>query len=393
MNGFWLSLGVFVVLLFALTNFHLGIKRVRYLRDIPDPTAADPPRVSIIFSALNEAATIEPALRSLLALDYPRLEIIAIDDRSTDDTGAIMDRLALGRPNLRVIHITDLPEGWLGKNHALHMGAQAATGDYLLFTDADVIFDPRALGRAVSYCEHEQLGHLVVFAEFTVKDHLLASLLLNFYALLFTLHPLWKVRTSPSVYVGMGAFNMVLAASYRQAGGHARLRLEIVDDIMLGKLMKQQGFRQDVLLGMKAVSVEWYRNAGELMRGLEKNSFAMCEYSVARLVLSTVAVILVRYWPIVGLFVTSGATWWLNLGSIVVSLLFHLDINRMAQWDKRSFWWWPFSPAIMMFIICRGVALTIRRRGVNWRGTLYALEDLKRARAAMRFRGVEVSVQ
>lgn len=382
MNGFWLSLAVFAVLLFALTSFHLGIKKVRYLRDIPDQTPADPPKVSIIFSALNEAGAIEPALQSLLALDYPRLEIIAIDDRSTDDTGAIMDRLALGRSMLRVIHITDLPEGWLGKNHALHMGAQAATGDYLLFTDADVIFDPRALSRAVSYCEQEHLDHLVVFAEFTVKDHLLASLLLNFYGLMFTLHPLWKVRTSPNVYVGMGAFNMVLATSYRQAGGHEPLRLEIIDDIMLGKLMKQQGFRQDVLLGMKAVSVEWYRNAGELMRGLEKNSFAMVEYSVARLVLSTAAGMLVRYWPIVGLFVTSGSTWWLNLGSIVVALLFDLDVNRMAQWDKRSFWWWPFSAAIMCFIIWRGVALTIRRRGVNWRGTLYALEDLKRARAA-----------
>jgi glycosyltransferase involved in cell wall biosynthesis len=380
MDGWWLSLGVFAVVFYSFVTLHFGLKRVRQLSEIGDEIPPDAPTVSIIFSALNEAASIEPALRSLLALDYPRLELIAIDDRSTDDTGAILDRLALEDARLRVIHVTELPAGWLGKNHALQRGAEAASGDYLLFTDADVMFEPRALRRAVSYCEEHRLDHLVVMAEFLTDDPLLASLLLNFLSFGFAMHPMWKLRTSTDVYIGMGAFNMVRAASYRQTGGHEPLRLEVVDDIMLGKQMKDHGLRQDGLLGLKTVSLVWYRNAGELMRGLEKNSFAMVDYSMARLVGATVAVALARYWPLAGLFVTSGPAWWLNLGSVVANLLIHVDLIRLTQFSRRCFWWWLFTPAIMMAIIWRGVILTRRRGGVNWRGTVYPLEDLKRAR-------------
>jgi len=380
MDGWWLSLGVFGVVFYSFVKLHFGLKQVRQLSEIGDEIPPDAPKVSIVFSALNEGATIEPALRSLMALDYPRLELIAIDDRSTDDTGAILDRLAEEDPRLHVIHITELPAGWLGKNHALQRGAEAAGGDYLLFTDADVIFEPRALRRAVAYCEAHRLDHLVVMAEFLTDDPLLASLLLNFLSFGFAMHPMWKLRQSTDVYLGMGAFNMVRAASYRQTGGHVPLRLEVVDDIMLGKQMKDHGLRQDGLLGLKTVSLVWYRDAGELMRGLEKNSFAMVDYSLLRLVAATVAVVLARYWPIAGLFVTSGAAWWLNLGSVVANLLIHVDLVRITRFGPRCFWWWLFTPAIMMAIIWRGVILTLRRGGVNWRGTAYALEDLKRAR-------------
>jgi glycosyltransferase involved in cell wall biosynthesis len=379
MDGWWLSAGVFGAVLFILLRVHFGLKQVRQLSEIGDEIAPDAPRVSIIVSALNEADTIEPALRSLMALDYPRLELIAIDDRSTDATGAILDRLADEDPRLRVLHITELPPGWLGKTHALQRGGEAASGDYLLFTDADVIFEPRALRRAVAYCEEHRLDHLVVMAEFLVDNPLLASLLLNFLAFGFTTHPPWKLRTSKDVYLGMGAFNMVRADAYRQAGGHTTLRLEVVDDIMLGKRMKDHGFRQDALLGLKTVSLVWYRDAGELMRGLEKNSYAMVDYSIARLVAATVAVLVARYWPIVGLFVTSGSAWWLNVGALAANLLLHVELIRTTRWSARCFWWWVLSPALMLGILWRAVILTRRRGGVNWRGTLYSLEDLKRA--------------
>lgn len=375
---FWLSLAVFLVSLYVFVQLAIGMRKVGNLRDIPPAPGANPPRVSIIFSALNEALTIEPALRSVLALDYPNLEIIAINDRSTDATGEILYRLSGQYPALRVLHINHLPAGWLGKNHALHEGAKSASGDYLLFTDADVVFDPTALARAVAYCEQERLDHLVVIAEFIVRERLLAMLLLNgFVGMYMGLKP-WEVKTSPKHYLGMGAFNMVRASAYRQAGGHQVLALEVVDDIMLGKLMKEKGFRQDVLQGFGMVAVEWYRNTREMMKGLEKNSFAMVDYQPAKLVGFTAVVLMVRYWPWIGVFVTAGATWWLNVATLVIGLALFLDLIRPTVWSRWCLAYWPASGLISLFIIWRGVILTLARGGVVWRGTRYALADLKR---------------
>src|SRR5260370_16885568 len=135
------------------------------------------PRVSIIVPALNEEETVEPALTSLLKLDYANYEVIAVDDRSTDRTGEIMDRLAAtSNGRLRVIHIAQLPAGWLGKPHAMWLAAQQAEGDWLLFTDADVVYRPDCLPRAAAYPEAAPVVHLPLFPDLeprTFSQHLL----------------------------------------------------------------------------------------------------------------------------------------------------------------------------------------------------------------------------
>jgi cellulose synthase/poly-beta-1,6-N-acetylglucosamine synthase-like glycosyltransferase len=108
------------------------------------------PKLSLLVACRDEAANVRAALSSVLAQDYPALEVVAVDDRSGDATGAILDELAAQHPMLRVVHVTSLPEGWLGKTHALARASEAATGELLLFTDADVVFAPGALRRAAS---------------------------------------------------------------------------------------------------------------------------------------------------------------------------------------------------------------------------------------------------
>ena len=379
-TAFWLSLVVFLLSLGLLLYLAGGVRKVRWLSAISPELGDNPPKVSIIFAALNEADTIEPALRSVLALDYPNLEIIAINDRSTDATGEILDRIGRAHPALRVLHIKELPVGWLGKNHALQRGAEMATGDYLLFTDADVVFAPTAMRRAVFHCERERLDHLVVMAEFIVREHLLAMLLINGSIFMFaTLRP-WKLRTSASAYMGIGAFNMVRASAYRQAGGHRLLALEVIDDLMLGRLMKTKGFSQDAVFGYGMVAVEWYRSAMDMVRGLEKNSFAMMDYRVSRLLVATVLILLVRYWPWVGLFVTSGATWWLCVAGLVLNLILVVGLLRPTGWSLRCLVYWPFAPLLSLLMLWRGVMLTLMRGGIYWRGTRYPLGELVRAR-------------
>jgi glycosyltransferase involved in cell wall biosynthesis len=376
--AFVITLLVLLITLGTFVRLRLGMRKLQRLADIPPAPAGAAPRVSIVFSALNEAATIEPALRSLLALDYPNLEIIAIDDRSTDATGAILDRLGREHSVLRVLHIRELPPGWLGKNHALQRGGEVASGDYLLFTDADVVFDRNALSRAVAHCERGKLDHLVVLAEFIVREHLLAMLMISGSAAMFAKLQPWKVRTSARHFFGMGAFNMVRAAAYRQAGGHTPLALEVIDDILLGKLMKQKGFSQDVLLGYGSVSVEWYRNAREMVRGLEKNSFAMFDYRLWKLALASAVLLPLRYWPWIGLFVTQGATWWMNLAALAIGLATLEALRRPTGWSRRCFAYWPLIGVVSLLAVWRAVVLALWRNGIDWRGTRYPLAELKR---------------
>jgi glycosyltransferase involved in cell wall biosynthesis len=366
----FISLGLFL----RLRN---GMRQLQLLGGFSPILPDSAPRVSIIFSALNEASTIEPALRSMLALDYPDLEIIAINDRSNDATGAILDRLGQEHPILRVLHIRELPSGWLGKNHALQKGGELATGDYLLFTDADVIFDRNALRRAVGYAQREQLDHLVVWAEYIVRSHFLAMVMLTSIMAFFTRFMPWKVRTSPKLYLGMGAFNMVRATSYRKAGGHVPLALEVVDDIGLGKLMKKSGFKQDVLLGRGTVSVEWYRNTREWISGIEKNAFAMIDFSLWKCGMLGAVALTISCWPWIGLFVTHNVSWWLNLTTLAIRLATLDDLRRPRGWNPRCLFYWPLFPAVTLFVFLRAIVLIIVRDGINWRGTHYSLSELK----------------
>ena len=163
------------------------------------------PSVTVVVPARNEEAEIERCLRSLLRQDYPNLDICAIDDRSSDNTGAIMDRLRRETPvnsvspatagnrrqhdsdsRLRVLHIADLPSGWLGKTHAMWEGAQTSKSDWILFTDGDVVFRPDTLRRALAYAEAERLDHLVIFPTAIMKT-VGERMMMSFFGVSFSL--------------------------------------------------------------------------------------------------------------------------------------------------------------------------------------------------------------
>ncbi|HEY1231724.1 MAG TPA: glycosyltransferase family 2 protein [Ramlibacter sp.] len=380
MIAFWVSLLVCGLLLRQLVALHLGLRQLQRLDDIESVADRELPTLSIIVSALDEAATIEPALRSLLALDHPRLQVVAIDDRSTDTTGTILERIARDDPRLRVIHVDALPDGWLGKVHALHLGAQAANGEFLLFTDADVHMAPDALRRALCHCVRERLDHLAVLPQLHARESLLAALLVESQALFYATLPPWKLASSPRVYVGLGAFNLVRADAYRRAGGHAALKLEVLDDLALGRQLKLHGVRQGLLLGEGAVALEWYRDARGFMHGVEKNSFAAAAYSVPRALAASVGFATLRVWPLVGLAVADGATRWVNALAVLAGLAIHGRVLRTTSWPARCLLWFPLGPVLMLAVLWRAVLLTLRRGGIAWRGTFYPLDALRAAR-------------
>lgn len=351
----------------------------RHLSDTPPGSDAALPRLSILVPALNEEATVEAAMRSLLALDYPILEILAIDDRSTDQTGAILDRLAVEEPRLRVLHIRELPAGWLGKNHALHVGSLQATGEYLLFTDADVHFEQGALRRAVALAVEQDLDHLVLFPEVVLKGFWETLCVWLFGIILVFNYRPWRLSDPKSkAYLGIGAFNMVRASTYRKMGGHAALPMDVADDMKLGKKMKESGGRADSVQGDGYVSVRWVEGLWGLVEGLKKNMYGGFHFQPWRVLVGVFGLFCLFLWPVLGLFVGPAGTRLL----CVVSLAMMVYAARIAP-PKPGLsplfgLAFPLGTLVIYYIIYRSILYTYRQGGIVWRGTHYALADLRK---------------
>jgi hypothetical protein len=356
----------------------VGNRRLRLLKHVP-PAEKTCGRVSIIVAARNEERHIAGAIQTLIGQAYSDLEIIAVDDRSTDRTGAILDKIAQGSDRLKVAHLSELPKGWLGKNHALHTGASQASGALLLFTDADVIMDATAVGRAVGYMHAYGIDHLPV-APGLRGGGFLITVLIGAFLYLFTLakKPWLVTRARSPFHMGIGAFNLITAEAYRKVGGHTQIALRPDDDMMLGKLVKTAGLRQEMLVGRDLIELEWYASCREMMRGLEKNAFAGLGYSAVLALLTCVAVSAVIVWPPVAVFLTAGWVRALNLTALAIWTLSYADQTRLWKAPMRHAVFFPVGTALLIIAIVRAVAKTLTSGGIQWRGHFYRLRDLKK---------------
>jgi glycosyltransferase involved in cell wall biosynthesis len=374
------ALGLAGVALLAVLGLVWGYLSIPSLEDVPATGSPESPapKVSVIIAARDEERHIESAVSALLSQSYSDYELIVVDDRSSDRTSGILRRLATGSSRLSVVTVRELPPGWLGKNHALHAGAANAKGDLVLFADADVIMRPDTLSRAVRLLRIERADHLAVAPDLVLPTWPLA-LVVNYFMMWFLLwlRP-WKTRDPrSSAYVGIGAFNLVRATAYRAIGGHSRIRLRPDDDLMLGKILKTSGYRQIVAAGAGAVSVEWYRTLGELARGFRKNAFAGMRYSVLLTIGAIAGNLALGIWPFVAIWMTSGAERALYATAALSQMAAYVGpalTQRTRPWLAVLY---PFASLIFMSILGAAVLRTVRRRGIEWRGTFYPLDELR----------------
>jgi glycosyltransferase involved in cell wall biosynthesis len=375
---FWLGLFSLLASLAIALEVALGIGRMTQIGEVPElPDQADP-RVSIIIPACNEAETIEPALGSLLALNYENLEIIAVDDRSVDATGQILERMAREHQTLRVHRIEELPAGWLGKNHALQFGADRATGEYLLFTDADVSLESSTLSRALHHVSGNNLDHLAIFFENVGGSGLLNALFLEVGGGLLWLFKPWLANKPKSKrFMGVGAFNLLKTASYRAVGGHRPIAMHPIDDLMLGKLLKRAGFRQDCLLGHGFVSVPWYGTVPEFINGLMKNTFALYRYRLGSVAAGVGAIFLLGVLPLWGVLLAQGAARIFFGTALAVRILSFAQGFRQLGRSPWNAGWSLLTPYLNIYITVMAAARTLRHGGIDWRGTHYPLRQLK----------------
>ena len=339
------------------------------------------PRVSIIIPARNEEADIEATLTRLLSLDYDNFEIIAIDDRSTDRTGEIMGRVTAGVPlgRLQVIRIGELPSGWMGKPHAMWSAGNRATGDWLLFTDADVLFKPDVLRRAVAYAEAEAADHLVVFPRMIMKRPG-EKMMIAFFQTLFVFgHRPWKVADPKTAdHIGVGAFNMIRRRVYEAIGTYQALRFEVLDDMKLGKVVKTSGYAQRNVFGDDLISIRWAKGAMGVVDNLTKNFFAIMSFQWPRALASCCALMFLNLMPFSGVVLAHG---WARLGyAIALFSMFSIYVGMSTKSDIPPYYFvlHPVSTALFTYTMLRSTFLTLQREGITWRGTFYPLEELRR---------------
>ena len=336
--------------------------------------------VSVVVAARDEAAAVEAAIESLLKQEYPDLTVVAVDDRSRDATGSILDRLTARDPRLAVIHIRDLPAGWLGKNHAHHVGAAAARGEWILFTDGDVLFAPDTLARCVAYAEANGVDHLVAFPHFIAPHRLERAFVASFGLFVSMRFQPWGLRRAGSrAFIGIGAFNLVRRSAYASIGGHARLPLEVLDDAKLGMILRRSGFRQAAVDSEGRVRVRWNAGFRETVAGLLKNSYAAIEWQPALAVAAALAFAVQLLAPLAGLAAAAGGLRGLAAYSVAVATLLHVGaVRRVAGGNGLEGLAWPVAGAALLAVSLAGPLLATLRGGIDWRGTRYRLADLRR---------------
>jgi len=377
--GVWLLGLVAFFWIFHGLRVAYGASRLPWIKDFAPAGNAECPRISLIFAARDEEEKLPAALATLAALDYPNLEIIAGDDRSQDSTGAILEQFARAHHRLRVLHITELPTGWLGKPHALQRAYEASSGEWLLFTDADVRFAPDVLRRAARLAKEREVDHLTLFGD--VEMHgFWETTLLTFFGMAFHLatDPYRVGNPHSRAYVGVGAFQMVKRVAYEAAGMHRRLAMEVVDDMKLGKIVKQAGFRSCVGVARDAVVVRWHAGAGNIVRGVTKNFFASAGYNLAVAIFSVAAVFLVNVAPFVAVFAAHG---WIRIFAVIavtIAVGFHVGVNIVMRVSPLYALTHPLGAVVFCYMLLRSTVVTLWQGGVTWRGTFYPLEELRR---------------
>jgi glycosyltransferase involved in cell wall biosynthesis len=369
--------------LFKFVETALGLPKVpNLLRPEYDRTTTCEPSLTVIVPARNEAANVAACLESLLAQDYPHLSILAVNDRSSDRTGAIMDALAAAHPaRLSVLHMAELPPGWLGKTHAMATAARHAIAtrapDYLLFTDGDILFAPEILRRALAQVIALDADHFVVMPTTLARSPGEAMLLSFFQVIsLWGFRPWRAGKPGRRDAIGVGAFNLIRTSAYLQLGGFDAIPMEIVEDLILGRRVKAAGLRQRVAFAPGAVAVHWASGIFGIVNGLTKNLFAIFGFRPERLLTATAAFGVVCLGPFV-LMATPGMRGQGALAFAAVAGIYTLfsKVSRISPWYAMLF---PVSATLILYSMLRSMFITLKNGGVEWRGTFYPLRELRK---------------
>jgi len=379
----WLILAV-IGLAYALASTWgtaLVVRGVPVLLRDRSPPPGRWPRVSLIVPARNEVETLGPAMRSRLAEGYPALEVVLVDDRSTDGTGALVDAIAAEDSRVRALHLDSIPPGWLGKLHAMSEGLLRATGEWILFSDADVHLAPGTIARAVSLAEAQRLDHLSLLPQLDPATWLVDAALASFTRTGLVLGRVWLVSDPRSKVGGsVGAFGLVRRDALERSPGIEHLRLEVADDLALGQMLKSSGSRSALANGRELVRIHWYRSLAELTRGTEKGA-AVFDHRLLPALCWTGALGALELGPfLAAAFAPSAIAHWMGLGGAALLLGSTLWMCRFAGQRTLPALLSPLGVVVNGVLLLRAAVVGKIRGGVQWRSTLYSPQELRPGR-------------
>jgi len=348
-------------------------------RRTPDVTAVPPIAgvpVSVVVPARNESASIGTLMRSLLASSYQPLEIIAVDDRSTDDTPEQLARFAGADPRVRVVSGTELPHGWMGKPWACAQGAAAASGAVLVFTDADTRHEPGLLGHVAAAMAADDVDLLTLMSHqqcITFWERIVQPQV--FFILLLRYHPARVNRaTRADQAIANGQFLAVRRATYERLGGHGAVRGEVVEDLAMAQHFVRNGARLRLMFSGVLLTTRMYRSLGEIIEGWSKNLYLGARRSApdSRLLRALAPASLIAgfaFWLLPWLALLDPAMRPVAVVAIAASLACWCAIYRAMDLPLRYAAGYPLGAATAVWIALRSIFRG--RRRIEWRGRIY----------------------
>ncbi len=340
--------------------------------------------VLIVVPAKDEEESIAACLERLVLLNgISNFKIVAVDDRSGDQTQARMREVAAKFPGkIEVVAVTHLPDGWLGKNHACWTGAQQGMrampgARFILFTDGDVKFHADTVLESITWMNRRKLDFMTLIEDSEFEGILEPAYLLLFgiFLIFFSARPWLLHKPKGKNFMGNGAFLLVRREAYETTEAHKALRLEVVEDMRMGLLMRSRGYACATAVGLDRIRRRWQPGFVGIFKGLLKNSFAAFEYNIALTVVGMLffPFVFVGPWiclffgyPIVGV-----------IGLAVLALCFNLaGRNSHLPW-LSGFLLSPFTSLAASANLAASAFKILREGGVTWRGTLYPIAELR----------------
>lgn len=383
----WVALAFALLMLLELMRMSLLLWRVLStepkLDSAKNPETLEYPAISIIMPAKDEELYIEASLKSVLSSDYKNFELIVIDDRSQDRTGEIIERSAKQDHRIKTASITQLPKGWTGKTNAMYIGAESAKGDLLLFTDADVTFDPDTLKSAAAYFVLNNLDMLSLLPGFTHRGFL-ENVVYPHLALGFSyFNPLTEVNNSASpVAMASGCFILISRKAYEHLGTWRRVKDNVTEDVSLSKIAKENGLRFKLMRGRHFVRTRPFSGLMEVVKFWQRTFYGGLQKSVPkilRLFLNyTSLVILFVLFVVLGRAVGVGAANTIDVVAFavvslaVVAVIAPLGILLRDEGVNPLYALAaPLGVFISGWVALSTIMMVINGRGIEWRGSSY----------------------
>jgi chlorobactene glucosyltransferase len=377
-----------IIVLIALSR-HLilnrSLKATVFLE--PDPAANPPGLVSIFVPAKDEEKTIERCLRSLLQQEGVAFELFAVDDRSTDRTAELVQRMADQDQRLKLIQIKELPPGWTGKCNALQQAQAHGKGDWLLFVDADTIHHPRCIATALEYATKNNVDLLSLLPALEAASFWEGVVQPFAASCLIVLYPLARVNdpTDKDHAFANGQFILIRRSAYDAIGGHESVRDKFLEDVNMARQIRNTGLSLNVAVAPELFATRMYASLASIIKGWSRILYSGLDHRLSRLAILTALIIVfsvTAYVAVLG----AGLLWLLGYGCPFTRTIFFLGLAhvviqmtvfyRMYRLTKSSMWYLPLrflAVGVMLWIIAKTVVMCFTHR-VEWRGTSYGRE-------------------